>query len=90
MAEGDALLGLGKVFTMLFVTLGPIGPFLQLTRHADDSMLRQIAVRACVLGVIAVVVGEGNRRLFESLGATSFVEGGQTMNPATSDLVAAV
>ncbi len=60
MAEGDVLLGLGKVFTLLFVTLGPIkivGPFLQLTREADDSTLRQIAVRACVLGVIAVVVG---------------------------------
>ena len=40
MAEGDVLLGLGKVFTLLFVTLGPIkivGPFLQLTRDADDS-----------------------------------------------------
>ncbi len=40
--------------------------------------------------VVAVVVGEGNRRLFETLGATSFVEGGQTMNPSTADLVAAV
>jgi multiple antibiotic resistance protein len=42
------------------VTLGPIkivGPFLQLTRAADDSTLRQLALRACVLGVIAVVVG---------------------------------
>jgi hypothetical protein len=40
--------------------------------------------------VVAVVVGDGNRKLFESLGATSFVEGGQTMNPSTADLVAAV
>ena len=40
--------------------------------------------------VVAVVVGDGNRRLFETLGATSFVEGGQTMNPSTADLVAAV
>ena len=40
--------------------------------------------------LVAVVVGEGNRRLFETLGATSFVEGGQTMNPSTADLVAAV
>ena len=40
--------------------------------------------------VVAVVVGEGNRKLFETLGATSFVEGGQTMNPSTADLVAAV
>jgi DAK2 domain fusion protein YloV len=41
-------------------------------------------------GVVAVVVGEGNRKLFESLGAARIVEGGQTMNPATADLVAAI
>jgi DAK2 domain fusion protein YloV len=40
--------------------------------------------------VVAVVAGDGNRRLFESLGATRIVEGGQTMNPATADLVAAI
>jgi DAK2 domain fusion protein YloV len=41
-------------------------------------------------GVVAVVAGDGNRRLFESLGAARVVEGGQTMNPSTADLVAAV
>ena len=40
--------------------------------------------------VVAVVAGDGNRKLFESLGATSIVEGGQTMNPSTADLVAAI
>ena len=40
--------------------------------------------------VVAVVAGEGNRRIFESLGAARIVEGGQTMNPSTADLVAAV
>jgi uncharacterized protein len=39
---------------------------------------------------VAVVAGEGNRRLFESLGATRVVEGGQTMNPPTANLLAAV
>ncbi len=37
-----------------------------------------------------MVAGDGNRRLFESLGATLIIEGGQTMNPATSDIVAAI
>ena len=45
-------------------------------------------------GVVAVVAGEGNRRLFESLaepvGPVRIVEGGQSMNPATAELVAAV
>jgi uncharacterized protein len=40
--------------------------------------------------VVAVVAGAGNRRLFESLGATQIVEGGQTMNPSAAELVAAV
>jgi DAK2 domain fusion protein YloV len=41
-------------------------------------------------GVVAVVAGDGNRRLFESLGATKIVEGGQTMNPSTAELVDAI
>ncbi len=41
------------------------------------------------VGVVAVAVGEGFRRIFEELGA-GVVEGGQTMNPSTEDLLAAV
>jgi DAK2 domain fusion protein YloV len=45
-------------------------------------------------GVVAVVAGDGNRKLFESLaaqvGPISIVEGGQTMNPSTADLLRAV
>ena len=40
--------------------------------------------------VVAVVAGEGNARLFRSLGVTSVVEGGQSMNPSTADILAAV
>jgi DAK2 domain fusion protein YloV len=45
-------------------------------------------------GIVAVVAGEGNRRLFETLaepvGAIRVVAGGQTANPSTAELVAAV
>jgi DAK2 domain fusion protein YloV len=41
-------------------------------------------------GIVAVVAGDGNRRLFESLGATRIVEGGQSMNPSTAELVEAI
>jgi uncharacterized protein len=45
-------------------------------------------------GMVVVVAGEGNRKLFESLAANlgpiSIVEGGQTMNPSTADLLRAV
>ena len=40
--------------------------------------------------VVAVVVGEGIGRIFHSLGARQLVIGGQSMNPSTADLVAAV
>jgi DAK2 domain fusion protein YloV len=50
---------------------------------------RLLAVEAMLTGVVAVAAGAGTRRLFESLGAT-VVEGGQSMNPATADLVAAI
>ena len=43
-----------------------------------------------VCGAIAVVAGEGNANLFRGLGATRIVEGGQTMNPSTAELVAAI
>jgi len=38
---------------------------------------------------VAIAAGEGNRRLFESLGAR-VVDGGRTMNPSTSDILAAI
>jgi len=40
--------------------------------------------------VVAVVAGGGNRLLYESLGAAAVVEGGQSMNPSTADIVAAL
>jgi dihydroxyacetone kinase-like predicted kinase len=49
----------------------------------------RILVADAVCGVVAVCAGEGNRRLFESLGAVC-VEGGQSMNPATAEIVAAI
>ncbi len=40
--------------------------------------------------VIAVVAGEGNRRLFTRLGAAAIVEGGQSMNPSTAEILQAI
>ncbi|MFO7571167.1 MAG: DAK2 domain-containing protein [Gaiellaceae bacterium] len=41
-------------------------------------------------GLVAVCPGQGNRRLFESLGATRVIEGGQTMNPSTAEILEAI
>ena len=40
--------------------------------------------------VVAVCSGEGIRRIFESLGVTGTVSGGQSMNPSTAELLAAI
>lgn len=42
------------------------------------------------LGVVAVVSGDGLVDIFTSLGVDLVIEGGQTMNPSTEDLVRAV
>lgn len=43
-----------------------------------------------VSDVVAVVAGSGNRRLYESLGVSRIVEGGQSMNPSTADILGAI
>jgi uncharacterized protein len=40
--------------------------------------------------IIAVVSGDGLKRVFESLGVSAIVPGGQTMNPSTQDLLSAI
>jgi uncharacterized protein len=42
------------------------------------------------VGLVAVVAGEGLVTIFRSLGADAIVEGGQTMNPSTQDMLQAV
>jgi dihydroxyacetone kinase-like predicted kinase len=46
--------------------------------------------RANGVGIVVVVSGPGLVRIFRGLGADAAVEGGQTMNPSTQDMLAAV
>ena len=59
-----------------------------------DRRLSLVPSTRAQSGIVAVVAGEGNRRLFETLaepvGAIRIVEGGQTANPSTAELVAAI
>lgn len=41
-------------------------------------------------GVVAIASGDGLKELFESLGVTHVISGGQTMNPSTNDIVEAI
>ncbi|MDQ2727099.1 MAG: DAK2 domain-containing protein [Actinomycetota bacterium] len=59
------------------------GPATGSSGSAADSLDRRTAV-------VAVCSGEGIRRIFESLGVTGTVSGGQSMNPSTAEMVAAI
>ncbi|WP_077622059.1 DAK2 domain-containing protein [Sediminibacillus massiliensis] len=41
-------------------------------------------------GIVTVAMGDGLKKLFESLGATVVIQGGQTMNPSTKDITDAI
>lgn len=41
-------------------------------------------------GVVAVAMGEGISDIFKDLGASEIIEGGQTMNPSTEDILTSV
>ncbi|UOQ93180.1 DAK2 domain-containing protein [Halobacillus shinanisalinarum] len=41
-------------------------------------------------GIVTVAMGEGIKKLFESLGASVVIQGGQTMNPSTQDISDAI
>jgi DAK2 domain fusion protein YloV len=62
------------------------------TLEREERLLHAAAEPAAApdtSAVVAVAAGDGNRELFESLGAV-VVDGGRTMNPSTSDLLAAI
>jgi DAK2 domain fusion protein YloV len=55
-----------------------------------EARLLQLVPDPQACEVVAVVAGDGNARLFRSLGATRIVEGGQSMNPSTVEILSAV
>jgi DAK2 domain fusion protein YloV len=59
------------------------------TQRREERLLHAVPEGEDVSAVVAVASGGGNRALFESGGAI-VVDGGETMNPSTADLVAAI
>ena len=57
----------------------------------DANVLPEVpATPAPKTAVVAVVVGDGVGRIFQTLGVRELVKGGQSMNPSTAELVEAV
>ncbi len=61
--------------------------------HPEASAFTKTAVPESEwkpVGFIATAVGEGIAEVFRSLGADAIVQGGQTMNPSTEDMLEAI
>jgi len=80
----DYIMGLGTVTKVAIENL------LAQMDDIQNSQANQIPFNAVEPGNIAIVVvspGLGLSRIFASLGAAAVVEGGQTMNPSTQDIL---
>jgi DAK2 domain fusion protein YloV len=61
----------------------------EISAKAGKAALKFAPVEAGQIAVVAVAPGRGIARHFAELGAAAIVEGGQTMNPSTADLLSA-
>lgn len=59
------------------------GPF-------TEAPQQPVAKEKAKYGIVSVAMGSGISKLFKSIGANAIIEGGQTMNPSTEDIVKAV
>lgn len=57
---------------------------------AEEKESGQPKSLAKPMGFIAVSIGEGMNEIFKELGADYIIEGGQTMNPSTEDMLNAI
>jgi DAK2 domain fusion protein YloV len=68
-----------------------------MTAHVTDaapappsSLTTRSTADVSGIATLAVVSGPGLRQVFDSMGASALIEGGQTMNPSTEDMLRAV
>lgn len=61
----------------------------EIERQAGGKPVHVTPIEAGQIAVIAVSPGKGISQVFASLGVAGIVEGGQTMNPSTEDLMSA-
>lgn len=57
---------------------------------ANQHGIQQAEKPKAPFAIVTVAMGEGVSELFRSLGAAHVIEGGQTMNPSTEDIVKAI
>jgi DAK2 domain fusion protein YloV len=61
----------------------------EIEQESDKGRLNLVPVEPGQIAVVSVAPGLGIARVFASLGAAAIIEGGQTMNPSTQEIVSA-
>ncbi|MCI8415975.1 MAG: DAK2 domain-containing protein [Lachnospiraceae bacterium] len=59
-------------------------------QQAEEEKVRQASQPRKEMGFISVSIGEGIGEIFKGLGVDHLIEGGQTMNPSTEDMLNAI
>jgi DAK2 domain fusion protein YloV len=83
----DYTMKLGTITKVAMENL--IDQMAEIERRARGTQLNFAPVEPGQIAVVAVSPGPGISRVFASLGVAAIVEGGQTMNPSTQDIIQA-
>lgn len=83
----DHMLSLGQIFNV-FIHNMDMEAQERTEKIAADKAREQLPRKQ--MGVVAVAAGSGEADILRSLGVDVVVQGGQTMNPSTADLVRAI
>ncbi len=83
----DYIMGIGTITKIAMENL--VAQMDELNRRTKGGKLELAKVGPQQIAVVAVSPGAGLSRIFASLGVASIVEGGQTMNPSTQEILAA-
>jgi DAK2 domain fusion protein YloV len=81
----DYTMRLGTITKVAIENL--IDQMAEIERKARSAQLNFTQVEPGQIAVVAVSPGPGISRVFASLGVAAIVEGGQTMNPSTQDII---
>jgi uncharacterized protein len=83
----DYIMGLGTITKVAIENL--VAQMDELHSKGKGAKLELAKVQPGQIGVVVVSPGVGLSRIFASLGVAAIVEGGQTMNPSTQEILAA-
>ena len=83
----DYIMELGTITNVAMENL--LAQMDELNKNSDYDRLELTNIEPDEIAIVTVSPGPGISRIFASLGVAAIVEGGQTMNPSTQELLAA-